>query len=529
MADYTAVPMHTLKYMWEDLDREKGDLVNRSEAYARWTIPALIPLSGSETTEQTKGSVMLGARLVNHLANKITDVLFPVSRPFFTVALTPEALLELEKQQGEDNVALIQEAVRSSTSRLEKVAMRKLKLTEYRPVAIQATKHLIVTGNALLRRMPSGKRVLYDVRRFNVRRDIEGNEVEVMLMDKKMFNTFDLVTQAAIQQAQVMNNMKATTNKDEVELLTYYKKLPSGRWEVSQEADGVNLNNTFQLSEKDYDLLLLTWNLASGEHYGRGLVEDCAATFHHIDVTTDASTDLMAIICDVKFLVKTASPLAMQIEELNRSKRGSYFPGNKDDITIPDMAKRGDLDIIMKAIEKWEHQLSQSFLLSSVRQAERVTAEEIRLVASELESAYGGLYSQLAQQWQQKEADYAISQIDFAKEVGNDIEIFEVLVTTGLESLSREGQIDNLRLAIGDLSMMQHVPEQLQGALNPQRFASFIFTNRSVNFKELMNTPEELAAIQQAELEKAGRLEEQSAQANVAEHAGKASVDNQQS
>lgn len=512
---------------WTAMSAEKGDLVTRSEAYARWTIPMVMPKAGDSTTEQTKSSVMIGARLVNHLANRVIDVLFPVSRAFFTVALTPEALLELEKENGEENVPAIQEIVRASTSKLEGVALRKLNLVEYRPIAIQAVKHLIITGNVLLRRMPSGKRVLYGVNRYGIRRDYEGNEIEIVLYDKKIFKSFSKEVQELIHAAQKLDIKQASKEEDEVELLTRYSKQPDGRWLVEQEADGVNLNNDQTLAAKDYDLLPLSWNLSSGEHYARGLVEDHAATFHQLDVTTDAVTDLMSIICDVKFLVKTGSSLAMMIPELNRSPRGSYFPGNEGDITVPDMAKRGDLSVMMSAIDKWENDLSQAFLMSRVRDAERVTAEEIRLVASELESAYGGLYSQLALQWQQREADYAIAQIDFEKEVGAGIDIFEVVVTTGIESLSREGQIDNLRLAIGDLGLMQHVPEEMRAAFNPMRFADFVFTNRSINLKTFMNTPEEMQAQQEAQLAQAGRLAEQEAQGKVAEHAGKAAVDKQ--
>lgn len=521
-------PMYHITQIWNEMETEKGDLIDRSEAYARWTVPSVMQRKFNSNVEQEKGSVMIGARLVNHLANKIVDTLYPVSGRFFTVALTPEALLDLEKEMGEENTALIQAAVRDSTSKLEKVAMRKLNLTEYRPVAINAAKHLIITGNSLLRRMKSGRRIHYGVNRYGCRRDIEGKEIEVVLYDKKMFKTFDEKTRTTIEEACKMHHRQHPTDKDEVELLTRYSMQPDGRWKIEQEADGVDLNNDQIVSEDDYDLLLLTWNLSTGDNYGRGLVEDHAATFHQLDVTTDAVTDLMAIVCDVKFLVRPGSALGMQIRELNSAKRGAYFAGNKDDISTPELNKRGDLDVMVGAIAKWEQDLSAAFLLSNVRQAERVTAEEIRLIASELESAFGGLYSNLALSWQQKEADYAINQIDFAKEIGSGIELFEVLVTTGLESLSRQGQIDNLRLAINDLALMQGVPEEMRAAFNPMLFASFIFTNRSVDIKEFLYTEEQMQANQQQALAEAGRLQQQGAEANVAEHAGKAAVDNQQ-
>ena len=501
---------HRISNIWASMDTDKGDLIERSEAYARWTVPAIMPPEGMEGQEQSKGNVPTGARLVNHLANRIVEVLFPISRPFFTVALTPEAKLKLEQEIGEEQSGMMQEAIRDSTSRLEDVAIRKLRLTEYRPTAITAAKHL------------DGERVVYPVNRYGVRRDILGAEREVVLSEKKRFSTFSEDLKDSIRE--VHPNVK---DEDDMELFTLYEKKDK-RWKITQEADGVPLDTESYQNEEDYDLLVLDWSLHPGEHYGRGLVEDYASTFHNIDVCTEALLDLTAITADIKFFVRPGSPLSMDLAALNAAPRGTYWPGNADDISVPEMRARGDLGTINELIGKWEGELSQAFLLSSVRDAERVTAAEIRMIANELESAFGGLYSQLAQSWQQREAEYAISKVDFEAEIGKDSSTFEVLVTTGLESLSREGQIDNLRLAIGDLQMMEAVPEDLRGAMNPLRFAKFVFTNRSVDLNAFLNTPEEMQANQEAAMAEAGREQSMQGEANVAEHAGKAAVDAQQ-
>jgi len=507
--------------IWAKMQDEKGDLIRRSEAYARWTVPAVMPPDGYEKTEQLKGNVTIGARLVNHLANKIVDVLFPTSRPFFTVALTAQASLDIKKEIGPEQEGKLQEAIRDATSNLEAIALRGLNLTAYRPTAILACKHLIITGNALLRRMPTGERVLYPVNRYGVHKDILGKEYEVVLSDKKLFSTFNDETKALIAQAH-----KSVKDEDEVELFTHYKK-EGKRWHVTQEADGVALDTDIWMNADDYDLLVLGWTQHPGEHYSRGLVEDFAATFHNVDVTNEAIIDLMAVIADIKFFVRPGSPLSADIASLNSAPRGSYFPGSADDITVPEVKARGDLSTLIDLVSKWEQELSQAFLVSQVRDAERVTAAEIRMIANELESAFGGLYSQLAQSWQQKEAEFAIAQVDIAKELGGSADSFEVLVTTGLESLSREGQIDNLRLAISDLQMLDVVPAEILQTLNAPRFAKFVFTNRSVDINAFLNTPEEMQALQDQQLAQAGRLQEQQSQANVAEHAGKKAIDNQ--
>ena len=103
--------------------------------------------------------------------------------------------------------------------------------------------------------------------------------------------------------------------------------------------------------------------------------------------------------------------------------------------------------------------------------------------------------------------------------------MFEVIVVTGLESLSREGQLDALRLAIGDLQMLEAVPEEIRGTINPLAFASFIFTNRGVKLKEFMYTQQQIEANEQKAMAQQQALMDQQAQANVQEHGGKAVVD----
>ena len=507
--------------LWETMELKKGDLVARSELYGLWTIPSItMNVKTTGNTEADKGHVVVGARLVNHLSNRISDTMFPHDRPFITLVLTPEAQLELEREAGNENAGKMEEIVRSSTARIEKVAMRKMNMTAYRPMAVMAIKHLIITGNAVIRRMEDGSRVVYGVRDFVIRRDLAGHMHECMVRDCKSFGNLDPKTQVAL----LATGKQRYQDTDEVILYSHYK-LIGARWQFQQSIENVRLPGTRSYIPEDLPILALTWSLARGEDYGRGLVEDNAIAFHNLDVLTSALIDLMAAIADIKFLVRTGSTL--DVRALNASRRGSYHQGNEGDITVPDIGKRGDISVMMQAIDKWERDLSQAFLLNSAstRDAERVTAVEIRMNARELESGFGGLYSMLALTWQQREGEYAIRQVDVAKQLGALASLFEVIVVTGLESLSREGQLDNLRLAIEDLQMLDAVPEELRSTINPLLFASFVFTNRGVKLKSFLYNEAEMKANAEARQAQEQALMDQQAQANVAEAGGKAAVE----
>lgn len=508
-----------LDQLWTVMQGEKGDIEKRTEEYAYWTIPSICPTDNSEHQEQIKGDVAIGARLVNHLANKVVDTMFPHDRPFFTVTLTPEMRQKLRKEMGADAEAQFAEAVREETAAVEEVAMRKLKLASYRPQAVLAMLHAIISGNAILRRLPDDSRAVYGIKDFCIRRDVTGKMTELLLRDSKKFGSLP----KELRQ-RVLNEHPEYKSTTDCKLYTHYK-FDGTRWAMRQGVDRVQIDNGTRYKPVDLPVLPLVWRLARGENYARGLVEDHAPAFHQVDVLTKALIDMVGIMADVKFLVDPASLL--DVIELNNSARGSFHQGREGDISTPDMKRGLAIGDTLEVVRGLERELAQGFLLNSagVRDAERVTAEEIRFIAVELESAFGGLYSRLAIEWQQREAEYAVSQINFDTELGNSkLPAFEVVVTTGLESLSREGQLDNLRRAIADLQMLDAVPEEIRAAINPTKFSSFVFTNHSVKWKEFLFTPEEMKANQQAAMQREQQMLQMQAGAKVQEEAGKKAV-----
>lgn len=508
-----------LDQLWTTMQGEKGDIERRSEEYARWTIPSICPEDATEGSEHEKADVAIGPRLVNHLSNKVVDTMFPHDRPFFAVTLTPEIRRQLQEELGPEQAAQFADIARTETANVEEAAMRKLKLGQYRPQAVEAVKHQIITGNAVLRRMPDGTRVVYGIKDFCIRRDINGNTRELLLVDAKKFGSLpDDIKQ------RTKNVHDEYDDDTDCKLYTHYK-WDGNRWRMRQAVDDVMIDKGIRYKPVDRPFIALTWNLARGENYGRGLVEDHTTAFHQIDVLTKALIDMVGVMADIKFLVDPASVL--DPEELNASARGSYHQGRKDDISTPESARRLEIQSTLVIIQGLERELAQAFLLNSsaVRDAERVTAEEIRFIAMELESAFGGLYSRLALEWQRQEAEYAVSQINFKADLGDSkLPAFEVVVVTGLESLSREGQLDNLRRALADLQMLETVPEEIRATMNPMKFANFIFTNHAVKWEEFQFTPQEMEQNRQAAMQEQQQLTEMQAMGKVQEEAGKKAV-----
>lgn len=509
------LPAHdALATHWSEMDAEKGDLVFRSEEYAELTLPYVCPADTSTNTTQTallKRNVVRGPVLVNHLANKIAAVIFPYDRPFFTVGIDEEAKMKMRKELGSDGLANFAANARPILADVEKAGIATMNLTHYRPKAILATKHMIVTGNALIRRTDDNKRVVYGIRSFCVRRDIDGSPYEVMLRRKCVLGGMPLATRLAY-----MTKYPGAKRNTQVSLYTHYTLGDDGRWLERQAVDDVPTGAERHYAAQDFPCIVLAWSLPDNANYGVGLVEDNITGLRLIDILTTCMIEGIGIIADIKFFVRPGS--VTNIVDVQNSARGSYVHGDPDDIGVPEIKRDMQVERIAAIIADWERTLSQAFLYNTgtVRDAERVTAEEIRYVAEELEAAYGGVYAMLSEGWQKVEAEYALSKVGFNSALpGSNKRLYAAQVTTGLESLSRQGQLANTRAALHDLAQLDAVPEDIRIGIDPLRFATFVFTNHNVPAEEIVRTRAEIATEQNRELQMQTQLAQQQAAANA--------------
>lgn len=489
---------------WTAMQKDKGDLEHRCETYARWTLDAICPEDGVEHTEYVSSYVLIGPRLVNTLSNKVVESMFPHSRAFFAVGLDAETEAKLLKEAGEEALAGAMQDIRKESRSIEKRGMAMLDVVAYRPVAVQAAQHIIITGNACVRRLEDQTRVVYGIKDFCVRRKINGDPIEAILRDSVLVSELPKELQELVRvKVKAKSTSPTTTDDVNCELLTKFIEVTVGQnkvWREFQEVEGVPVNSgrhLRQYSQVDFPLIFPVWSLSRGEHYARGLVEEHSKVFHNLDRTTESLFDMFEIAADIKFLVRPDS--IIDIATLNEGKRGSYHQGNKDDISVPELDKRSDLQIMLQSAERMERELAAAFLLTAagIRDAERVTAYEVREIALELETAYGGLYSKLALAWQRKEAEWVVSQLK-VQTIGKD-KLFKVTITTGMESLSKEGELQNFREALSDLQLFHQVPDDMRRGINPIKVAQFLFGQRNVKFEEFMFTAEEMQQQQQAE------------------------------
>lgn len=487
----------TIKQEWEHLDNKRVSICNHTEDYARWTLPYLFPPRGTtDSQEMSVAAGSIGARSVNHLANKLVSTLFVPYRPFFRLTLTDEARQALVSR------GIKEEDIDLMLSRAENAAMQSMSIAVHRTQAVLAMKNLIVTGNACLYYPQEGNVEVYNLRDYVVQRNMNGKLLKLITRDSKVFEALPPNVQKALQE-NTRRRYKPDTSVDLFTKIEY--NYDTTKYVVTQAVDTYTLPDVVGTYPADkLPWIVLTWNMVRGEDYGRGLVEDYAYAFHSHQVLTAAQMRLYAIVADVKLLVDPASTI--DVEELNTSASGTYIPGKADDITCPKFGVEFNLAGINEKISSLERELAQAFLLTSAvtRDAERVTAEEIRMQVTELETAHGGIYSRLAAEWQTPLVGIVLDRIGFSLD-GN----YVPQVVTGMEAMSRSGDLENMQLFIADLANTAAIPERFQMYLKEDGLLATLGALRSVQYEKFLKSQEEVAKEQAAAQQQAMQMQQQ--------------------
>ena len=127
----------------------------------------------------------------------------------------------------------------------------------------------------------------------------------------------------------------------------------------------------------------------------------------------------------------------------------------------------------------------------TTRDAERVTAEEIRQQVQDLEANFGGIYSSLSTNLQLPYAKLLLSETDI--EIGGNTNI-NLTVVAGLDALARANEHSNIIGFMNDLTMFNNIAPELLQHLDLNGVINSLARSRNVVGKSVLKSAE---AIQQ--------------------------------
>ena len=463
-------------------------LVLKYETYATWTIPSAFPdnyLQGNKGNMDVKHDYQsMGALLVNFLSAKLTGLLFPVNQSFFKINFSDE-LKAMQEQAGMDIAAAKSELVK-----LENKACQRLFLNASYAQLVQLMRYLIITGNALIKR-EDGKLTIYSPRNFVQLRDNSGNVLDMVLRESVAYGTLPQEIRTVIG--------RGKQDTDDVTIYTRIKRiLVQNRvnYVVTQQIDGIGIGEASTYPEKLCPFIPVVWNLVNGDSYGRGMVEDYAGDFAKLSDLSRALTLYELDSCKVIKAVKPGS--TVDIDSINDAEVGEYVFADPTAIAAVESGEYQKIQQLGAEIQTIFQRLSLAFMYQgNTRDAERVTAEEIKMNAMEADKALGGVYSQLAESTHIPLAYILCSEVDpdfILAVIGSEVQL-EVL--TGVTALGRAADVTKLLQAVQELAAIIPVLKQVSPRFDTERIVDQVLQAKGLTLDDLMLTEQQLQEQQQ--------------------------------
>lgn len=472
----------SMRGMYERLAATRSSYLDRGRDSARLTIPTLLPDAGNNSaTKFSTPYQSVGARGVNNLASALLLSLLPPNAPFFRLVMD-----EGEERKIESIDPKIRTEVEDSLSQIERSISKEIESSNMRVSLFEALKHLVIAGNVLMY-MPEGLPVrVVRLDRFVVKRCPQGHARCIILKETVHPNMLP----PAIKE-KVMAGVE--TGGDTIEMYTKQEAIDLDTVEVTQEVNGVPIPEvTQQFKKSEAPFLALRMIRVDGEDYGRGYVEQYYGDLTSLEGLTKAIVEGSAAAAKILFLVNPNG--TTRARTLSESPNGAIREGSAADVSVLQTQKAADFSVAFSAIKQIEDRLSYAFLLteSTIRNADRVTAEEVRLVTQSIEKQLGGIYSVLSQDFQLPMLRRVMMQMSKAKKLPKlPSDMIQPTIITGVEALGRGSDLNRLDLYLAGIAQTLG-PQAIQEYINVPEYLSRRAASLGIDRKGLVRSQEEL-------------------------------------
>lgn len=461
------------------LESRRSTLEPTWEDCARLTLPYLSQdVLDNETSLLPTPYNSIGPSAVNTLSSKLLLSLLPFTNTFFRLLPFEEDVKDL----AEDVILKIDQELTMT----ERQIITMIDTQTLRVPLNEALKYLIVMGNALLYKVPNGTFKVFSPYQFVVERDYVGNVLKIVIKEKMSLTSLP-------QEVRDIYKEKDIKDNEDIEIYTVICKTDEKNFVSYQETNEVVISGTLSTHKKDFmPYIPLRWTSVVNEDYGRGLAEQYLGDLRSLEALSQLILEGADVMTKTVFGVKPGTMTSL--DELNKARNGDFVTGDlENDITTLRVDKNSDFSIPFQLMQSLEQRLSRAFLIlgGNIRDSERTTATEVRAVTAELEAALGGTYSVLAAELQLPLIKILLREIS-----PKYTEITQPSIITGVSAISREKDYANLNTMLQSVAKLG--PEAIQTYLNVPGYLTAIANSLGMNPDEMINTPEQIQAKQQA-------------------------------
>ena len=506
--DKTINPLHETYGLASDWyisnERIRNSLEPEWRDAAQLTLPYVFPIE-----DQDESAILptpfnsVGASGVNTLASKLLLALLPPTGVFFRLLPNKDVLKDMSKEelkQFDVELAAVENDV------VEYINLKALRVPVY-----EAIKLLIITGNALIYKIPKGGFKVFSPYQYVTQRDYVGNVLTQCIKEKMDKKALPAKVLEQIAQAEGETTEHEKEEVEQVDVYTMIVRTAINSYKVWQEIEGIIIDNT----EKTYNddtlpYITLRWTTVNNESYGRGLVSQYLGDLRSLEGLTQTIVEGAGISAMHLFGIRPGSTL--QVEDLNNASNGEFVLGDLErEISTLQVNKGSDLQVPFNLMSQLENRLGKAFMLMSgqIRDSERTTATEVRATAAELEATLGGVFSVLASEFQTPMIKLILQEMQ-----PKELKLATPSITTGISAISRERDFNNLNTMLQ--SVAQLGPEVIDKYLNVSAYLSQVATSLGMDPGSIIKSQEQMKQEQEAQQQAMQQQQMQQVQGQMA-------------
>ena len=478
--------MYKAKERYNQLTSGRTQFLDTAVECSELTLPYLVTqddnYKGKRTLLQPWQSV--GAKAVVTLAAKLMLATLPPQTSFFKLQVRDDKL-------GETLDPMMRTELDLSFSKIERLIMDYIAASSDRVVVHQALKHLIVSGNALIFMGKDGLKH-YPLQRYVVNRDGNGNVIEIV--------TKELVSRKVLGIAPPPNEKPTGeygATEADAEVYTCVKMdESSGNWRWHQEVDDMILEGSQSTAPKKASpWLVLRFNTVDGEDYGRGRVEEFLGDLRSLNGLSQALVEGSSVASKVIFLVSPSA--TTKPGTLAKAGNGAIIQGRPEDVGVVQVGKTADFATAAQLAATIERRILEAFLVMNIRNAERVTAEEVRLTQLELEQSLGGIFSLLTVEFLVPYLNRTLLILQRSNQIPRlPKDVVRPKIVAGINSLGRGQDNESLTRCMSTIAQTLG-PEALTRYIDPSEAIKRLAAAQGIDVLNLVLTNEQLDQAQQ--------------------------------
>lgn len=436
------------------LEGERQGALELGRALARISDPGLMPEDRSDPllTPPHQG---VNAACVHELSAKFTLAMFPPDVPFF----------RFQVRLGDSVSAEERAEAETLLANAELELSRYFETTNLRTLLGRANAQAVGAGPCVVSLLDPDNFQLYELDQMVWFKRANGDIIEFILYAEEPYAAIVqdypeiLDKQHPLWQDSWLWAETASTRG--VELFTRVWLEEGEWWSVQEwsirEMDGetaVEVPNSRQ-KHGACPVIPVEFSAVDGVTYGRPYAHRYWGDMNYLEVVWRSLKEATALVCQTRVMVNPSG--VTRRTALTEADNGAVVEAREEDIAILSFSEKlGDFQWLATVAAQIEARLDRAFLRaqSVQRPGERVTAEEIRRLADDLERAFGGAYAEASRRVQVPLVRRLTELLVKDRKLDKAFLGLDVAVVTGIDALGRSAELQRIQVAFLTLGQM---------------------------------------------------------------------------